>query len=287
MTLDATLAKTNLVLPPAESGGPAERVIAADWNQIQSPTPQLFHECIGAGRANEGLRAEWQRQLKLCQDKLVFDTSVFMACCTTTWGIFETKDGQPRHNWQYIDQLYDRLLAMNIRPFVELSFMPSALASGSKKIFWWQANVTPPKSYPKWDGLIRGSGRALDRTLRRGGSQEMEFRNLERRRIIPASGGRATQPGRGGIFRLYAHTAAPSKGECRYRVGGPAGAGKAWVRPMIEFCAAKHCRWILSVITPTDLAAAQRIGPGRKFPVIFERGPAGARAQCLEPARGH
>ena len=44
-----------------------DRVISADWNQVKGPTTQLFHECIGAGRANEGLRADWQRQLQLCQ----------------------------------------------------------------------------------------------------------------------------------------------------------------------------------------------------------------------------
>jgi beta-xylosidase len=37
----------------------------------------------------------------------------------------------------------------------ELGFMPSALASGDKTIFWWKGNVTPPKDYKKWGELIR------------------------------------------------------------------------------------------------------------------------------------
>jgi xylan 1,4-beta-xylosidase len=32
--------------------------------------------------------------------------------------------------------------------------MPNALASGKGKFFWWNANVTPPKDYAKWDALI-------------------------------------------------------------------------------------------------------------------------------------
>src|ERR1700679_2609797 len=125
------------------------RVISADYSLVKGPRSDVWRECIGAGRANEGLRADWQRQLKLCQDEIGFRFIRFHGLLHDDMGVYsETKDGQPIHNWQYVDELYDSLLAMNIRPFVELSFMPSALASGGKKIFWWNANVTPPKSYP-------------------------------------------------------------------------------------------------------------------------------------------
>ncbi|AMJ65163.1 hypothetical protein AXW84_06785 [Hymenobacter sp. PAMC 26628] len=58
------------------------------------------------------------------------------------------------YNWQYIDKLYDFLLSIKVKPFVELSFMPSALRSTDQTVFWWKANVSPPKSYPKWEALI-------------------------------------------------------------------------------------------------------------------------------------
>lgn len=67
---------------------------------------------------------------------------------------FEDKKCDPIYNWQYIDKLYDFLLRVKIKPFVELSFMPTALASGDKTVFWWKANVTPPKDYKKWNDLI-------------------------------------------------------------------------------------------------------------------------------------
>jgi len=57
-----------------------------------------------------------------------------------------------------------------------LSFMPSALASGSKKIFWWQANVTPPKSYEKWDGLIHD---LVAHWIERYGADEVRHWNFE------------------------------------------------------------------------------------------------------------
>jgi xylan 1,4-beta-xylosidase len=38
-----------------------ERVI--NYNSAKVPLNKMFNECVGAGRANEGLRADWQQQL--------------------------------------------------------------------------------------------------------------------------------------------------------------------------------------------------------------------------------
>ena len=52
------------------------------------------------------------------------------------------------------DQVFDFLLSIGMKPFVELSFMPEPLASGKRTVFSYQANVTPPKDYTKWAVLI-------------------------------------------------------------------------------------------------------------------------------------
>lgn len=220
----------------------ADRVISADWNQVQGPTSQLFHECIGAGRANEGLRADWQRQLQLCQDEIGFKQIRFHGLLSDDMGVYsETSTGQPRHNWQNIDQLYDALLAMNIRPFVEVSFMPSALASGSKKIFWWQANVTPPKSYEKWDGLIHD---LVSHWTERYGADEVMKWNFEiwNEPNYPGFWGpHDKQRAREEYFELYDHTANAVKSvDANYLVGGPSGAGPDWVKSFLDFCTASN-----------------------------------------------
>lgn len=121
------------------------REITADWQKVKGPHATVFQECIGAGRAAEGLRADWQKQLKLCKDEIGFKSIRFHGLLHDDMGVYaETPAGQPRLNWQYVDELYDYLLSIGVRPFVELGFMPSALASGTKTIFWWKANVTPP-----------------------------------------------------------------------------------------------------------------------------------------------
>ena len=69
--LSATLAIA--ALASAQAPSTAQRVIAADLNQVRGPHSQVFRRCIGAGRANEGLRADWQRQLAMVQREIGFD----------------------------------------------------------------------------------------------------------------------------------------------------------------------------------------------------------------------
>jgi xylan 1,4-beta-xylosidase len=218
------------------------RIITADWQKIQGPRSEIFHECIGAGRAAEGLRAEWQRQLKMCQDEIGFKAIRFHGLLCDDMGVYsETKDGQPRHNFQYIDQLYDSLLAMNIRPFVEISFMPDALASGKQTIFWWKANVTPPKSWDKWDNLIKD---LVAHWTARYGADEVKQWNFEIWNeadypafFAPHDPNRRREE----YFELYAHTAADIKSvNADYSVGGPAGSQTIWIQPLIEFCRTNH-----------------------------------------------
>jgi xylan 1,4-beta-xylosidase len=43
--------------------GIPDRVINIDLSKEKGPLNTMFKECVGAGRANEGLRADWQQQL--------------------------------------------------------------------------------------------------------------------------------------------------------------------------------------------------------------------------------
>ena len=241
-TIYPRLAAGLTLLMGALASGAADRQITADWQAVQGPTSQLFHECIGAGRANEGLRADWQRQLQLCQQEIGFKQIRFHGLLSDDMGVYaENRAGQPLHNWQYVDSLYDALLAMQLRPLVELSFMPAALASGGKKIFWWQANVTPPKSYEKWDGLIHD---LVAHWTERYGAETVRQWNFEvwNEPNYPGFWGpRNPQKAREEYFELYAHTAAAVKSVSPdYRVGGPSGAGPDWVPALLAFCTASN-----------------------------------------------
>src|SRR5262249_9540639 len=87
----------------AEGSGtsPQPRTITADWTKVKGPRSEMFRECIGAGRAAEGLRADWQRQLKLCQEEIGFKSIRFHGLLHDGMGVYaETRDGKPRHSWQ-------------------------------------------------------------------------------------------------------------------------------------------------------------------------------------------
>lgn len=119
-----------------------------------TPLKATWNECVGAGRAHEGLRANWLEQLKLAVDTCGFRYIRFHGLLHDEMFVYKEVNGQPVYNWQYIDELFDRLLDAGIRPFVELGFMPNDLASAEGYQFWWKGNVTPPKSDEKWQGLI-------------------------------------------------------------------------------------------------------------------------------------
>ena len=132
------------------------RFVLADLRQKNGPLDTMFKRCVGAGRANEGLRADWQRQLAYAHRECGFEYIRMHGLFCDDMGVYrEDSQGNPEYNWQYIDELYDFLRSIGMKPFVELGFMPNALASDSKTIFWWKGKVTPPKGMKKWADFIR------------------------------------------------------------------------------------------------------------------------------------
>lgn len=63
-------------------------------------------------------------------------------------------NGPNEYSFFNVDEIYDFLLSINMKPYVELSFMPNLLASGNATIMWYKGNITPPKSWQAWYDLI-------------------------------------------------------------------------------------------------------------------------------------
>lgn len=121
------------------------------------PFEHFWSKCVGAGRANEGLRAGWLEQLEKVQENCGFEYVRFHGIFhDDMFPVFETNN-EITYNWQYIDDLFDRMLDLNVRPFVELAFFPTPLAAeNSKTQFWWKANITPDESkFDEWHNLVQ------------------------------------------------------------------------------------------------------------------------------------
>src|SRR5919202_246401 len=124
----------------------------------RTPDVALRHywsTCVGAGRAAEGLRAGWQEQLRSAIEACGFSYVRFHGLFHDDMFVFRLdEDGRPVYNFQYVDDLFDRLLDAGIRPFVELGFSPGDLARKKSTIFWWGAHGAPPKDYALWAELV-------------------------------------------------------------------------------------------------------------------------------------
>ena len=200
----------------------------------------LWKNLTTAGRAAEGMREDWRDQLRVVQKEIGFNYIRFHGLLHEDMMIYKKdKKGNVIYNWQYMDSLFDFLLEINIRPLLELSFMPYDLASGDGTVFWWKGNGTPPEDYNKWADLIK---ELVIHCINRYGMQEVlkwyfEVWNEPDLRNIFWHAGQEE------YLRLYKYTVRTIKLiDSRLRVGGPATAafsleGKApWVEEFLDFC---------------------------------------------------
>ena len=194
------------------------KAMMIDGCQTVDRLPHLWSRCVGAGRACEGLRAAWQKQLVEARRECGFEYIRFHGLLAEDMFVCQRVNGKMVYNWYYIDALYDFLLQAGVRPVVEFGFMPPALASGNATQFWWKGNITPPKSYEQWAELIEALVRHWQE---RYGLEEIRrwyFEVWNEPNLSAFWSGTKRE-----YFELYRHTAlAVKRVDNHLRVGGPA-----------------------------------------------------------------
>jgi xylan 1,4-beta-xylosidase len=194
--------------------------ISADASETGKPLVHFWSKVVGAGRANEGLRSTWQEELKTAHDDAGFQYVRFHGIFHDDMFVYrEDEKRNPIYNFQYIDDLVDRMLDKGVRPFVELSFVPKELAIVTNTTFWWQANGSPPSDYNKWAALVQAT---IQHWVARYGIDEVRSWYFEvwNEPNLTTPFFRGTQQQ---YFDLYKITAQTIKGvDPRLRVGGPA-----------------------------------------------------------------
>jgi xylan 1,4-beta-xylosidase len=212
-------------------GGEALRLSTSD---PVTPLPHFWETMFGSGRAILSLRQSYRQDLRAVKAVTGFRYVRFHNILHDEVGIVYRDRHVLRYNFSYVDQIYDGLLAEEIRPFVELSFMPAELSSNSASVhsFWYHPNVAPPKRYAQWDTLIRA---LIAHLVDRYGEDEVAQWYFEVWNE-PNLDFWAGVPKQRSYFQLYAHTARDIKSVSpRLRVGGPATAQAAWIPEFLDF----------------------------------------------------
>ena len=181
---------------------------------------------VGAGRANEGLRAGWLEHLKLVKDYCGFQyVRMHGLFGDDMFVYFKKPDGRVVYNWQYIDEVYDRMLALGVKPFVELSFFPKDIAAkDSKQQMWYQNNVSVDRNnFDKWHNLVK---EFTQHVVDRYGIDEVltwyfEVWNEPNLNLNPKAG--FFDGTKSDYFRMYKESVKAIKSiDKRLKVGGPA-----------------------------------------------------------------
>ncbi|HBF37365.1 MAG TPA: xylan 1,4-beta-xylosidase [Firmicutes bacterium] len=195
--------------------------------------------CVGTGRLGLALQKEYLDHLSIVQNEIGFQYIRGHGLFHDDIGIYREDEVngeiRPFYNFTYIDRIFDAFLERGIRPFVELGFMPSRLASGKDTVFYWKGNITPPKDYDKWADLIKA---VVSHFIARYGLEEVLKWPFEvwNEPNLDSFWKNADQSE---YFKLYRFTAMAIKEiNPDLKVGGPAicGGTDYWIVDFLNFC---------------------------------------------------
>jgi xylan 1,4-beta-xylosidase len=205
-----------------------------DLSQRGTELRHVWQHTVGSCHAPTALRADWQQQLRRCRSELGFRYVRFHGLLSDDVGTVVKHHDALVYSFFNADQIIDFLLSIGMRPFVELSFMPTALASGSRTVFQYRGNVTPPRDYTQWSTLIET---LVAHWVGRYGLQEVAewFFEVWNEPNLKAFWTGTMKD----YFRLYRVTAGAIKSvDPSLKVGGPATARDGWIEEFLAFCEA-------------------------------------------------
>jgi len=202
------------------------RAVVADMATVAGPRDMAWQDCVGADHGGLLLRASNQAQLRLVHKELGFKYIRFHGIFADDTDVYREVDGKPVYDFSKTDAVYDVILKAGMKPLVEVSFMPRDLASGTKTIFYWKGNGSPPKDWDKWSDLITAFTRHLESRFGAAEVRRWRFEVWNE----PNLDGFWTDGNQETYLKLYDVTVKAIKGvDSALLVGGPSTAGAAWV----------------------------------------------------------
>ncbi len=205
------------------------RHIVVDVNGPATARDYFYNLSVGSDFPGTLIRDDSMEQLALVEKELKFRYIRFHGIFHDVLNVYKVINGAPVYDWTKVDYLYDRLLKIGIKPFVELSFTPQAMATSGNKIFYWNGNTSHP-DIKQWNALVDAFIRHIES---RYGQQEVRSWFFEVWNE-PNLNGFWEGADQQAYFDLYDHTARTIKSiDSALRIGGPSTAGAAWVPQFI------------------------------------------------------
>ena len=209
---------------------------ACDLAQAGLALNHFWEHTVGSDHAPMALRADWQAQLRRAHHELGFRYVRFHGLLSDDMGTLICHQGKKLYSFFNADQIFDFLLSIGMKPFVELSFMPLALKSGDRTVFSYRGNVSPPRDYQAWATLIN---KLTCHWVARYGLQEVRtwfFEVWNEPNLAEFWSGTQAD-----YFKLYRCTVEAIKAvDASLQVGGPATAKNAWIAEFVDFGRQNH-----------------------------------------------
>lgn len=212
------------------------RLIHLDLTSPSTRRDRFADLSVGSDYPGTLIRADSLAQLRLVREELGFRYVRFHDIFHDVLGTYREVNAKPLYDWSKIDYLYDELLKIGIRPFVELGFTPAAMKTSEQTIFYWKGNTSHPDA-EKWTALVDAFARHL---VERYGRDEVRtwFFEVWNEPNLDDFWEHADQAA---YFDLYARSARALKTlDSELRVGGPSTAGAAWVPEFIGYATERH-----------------------------------------------
>ena len=218
--------------PPAAPGGAVAVTLAVDAGTVVRPWNRFYERAVALDHANTLLCTAYgrnsQNALRKAHAQAGFQYVRFHGIFNDDVGVYsEDASGAPIYDWSRLDAIYDSIVAAGMRPFVEVSFTPSALASTSQvqNLLWYNnksPNVSAPIDAPdgnwsKWIAFMAAFVGHLEERYTAAEVRDWYFEVWNEPSWMYG-------PALNGYFELYENTVAGLlQGDPGLRVGGPAG----------------------------------------------------------------
>eukprot|EP00928_Gymnodinium_smaydae_P066544 TRINITY_DN49537_c0_g1_i1.p1 TRINITY_DN49537_c0_g1~~TRINITY_DN49537_c0_g1_i1.p1 ORF type:complete len:532 (-),score=72.86 TRINITY_DN49537_c0_g1_i1:69-1664(-) len=150
-----------------------------------TPFAHYWKRCVGSGHMLLGTREDWRNHLRLAVKELGFTGVRGHGLLDDDMSVLPRKGGD--YEFYNVDQVFDFLTSLQIKPVVELSFMPRALAPcgepGQRRCDYpfgspgsYKGLTMTPDNYEDWYALIKA---LADHLVQRYGLAEVSTWHFE------------------------------------------------------------------------------------------------------------